>query len=125
MFHLDFLEQQECQDKNKQSLANTFNEDFKYKLCQWQISQLENLHDSILRHIEAKDLSVGGVRHYYAHIPVREYCGEWSEEVYKTSDKLLQSLYEYSKQMDFIDNNASFDDFIEFFQGSAWNKHIH
>ena len=63
--------------------------------------------------IKNKTLSKDDVRCYIRHLPIKGDTSydEWGEEVLNISNKCLHELYEYSKEMHFIDDDCSFTSF--------------
>lgn len=50
---------------------------------------------------------------YLKHIPIRGICGDWPDEVYEICDKALFLMYDYAKEVGFVDSNTSYEDFLK------------
>lgn len=70
--------------------------------------------DGASEEIKNKTLDKGGVRCYIRHLPIKGDLNydEWGEEVLNISDKCLHELWKYSKEMGYIDEDASYETFI-------------
>lgn len=60
----------------------------------------------------SKSLSYPSVRGYIAHLPVKGKDGYYPTKAFKLSSECLNTLWEYSKEMKYIDNACSFEDFL-------------
>lgn len=77
------------------------------------IKYFQFVSDSASEGIRNKALCKDDVQCYIRHLPIKgepEY-EEWGEEVLNICDKCLHELYEYSKEMHFIDDDCSFTSF--------------
>ena len=70
----------------------------------------QSVNNSASEGINNKTLNKDNVRCYIRHLPIKgelEY-NEWGKEVLNICDKCLHELYEYSKEMHFVDDDCSF-----------------
>ena len=70
--------------------------------------------DGASEEIKNKILSKDGVRCYIRHLPIKGEPGfdGWGEEVLDISDMCLHELYEYSKEMEYIDKYFPYEKFV-------------
>lgn len=74
---------------------------------------IEDICISAIEKMEAKKLSSISVHAYVLHIPKRGY-DESTEKLFRVSDNCLNKLYEYSKEMGFLQKYYSYEEFIMF-----------
>lgn len=64
---------------------------------------------------KSKELNSNSIHAFIRHIPIRGY-DESTDNALRISDDCLKQLYEYSKEMNFIPKDYSYDDFITYYQ---------
>ena len=74
-----------------------------------------SIHDGASKGIENKALGKDSVRGYIRHLPIKgdPSFEEWGEDVLVISDKCLHELWEYSKEMGYIDKSAPYEVFVK------------
>ena len=78
------------------------------------VGYFQSVSNSALEEIKNKSLIKDDVRCYISHLPIKG-CPEydaWGEEVLNISDKCLHELYEYSKEMEYIDKYFPYEKFV-------------
>ena len=78
-----------------------------------KLQQIEALYTSVHQDIIGRMLSKRVVHSVIVHLPIRNINKGWPEEIYQLSDKFLQELYQYSKEMGYIDESVTFEEFIK------------
>ena len=69
-----------------------------------------------IRRVKSKELNSAGVHAFIRHhIPIRGF-NESTVHALRISEDCLKQLYEYSKEMNFIPKDYSYDDFITYHQ---------
>ncbi len=57
-------------------------------------------------------LSYSSVRGYVVHLPIKGKDGYYPTKAFKASCKCLHALWEYSKEMEYIDTTCSYKEFL-------------
>ena len=71
------------------------------------------MYNSIHPEIVNRKLSKRVVHSVIVHLPIRNINKDWTEEIYQFTDKFLQELYIYSKEMGYIEESVAFEEFIK------------
>lgn len=79
-----------------------------------KLQQIKELYTSVHQDIKERTLSRRVVHACIVHLPIRNVSKGWNEEIYQLSDKFLQELYQYSKEMKYIDDSITFEEFLEY-----------
>lgn len=83
----------------------------------WQVDGMSKMiEDTINDAYEAmshQGLSIYGVQGYIRHLPVRRINDGYSDRIYEESMQCIKRLWNYSKEMSYIDQSISFETFIE------------
>ena len=74
----------------------------------------ENCNEAI-RQLKSKELNLISIHAYIRHIPIRGF-NESTEHALRISEGCLKQLYEYSKEMNYIPKDYSYEDFITYHQ---------
>lgn len=78
------------------------------------IKYLHELHSSYQEELKSNSISKKTVHEYICHLPKRKINVGWPEEIYKASEQILNELFIYSKEMDFIPKEMNYDEFLNF-----------
>lgn len=78
-----------------------------------KLQQIRDLYKTVRQDIIGRTLSKRVVHSVIIHLPIRNISKGWSQEIYELSDKFLQELYQYSKEMKYVDENITFEEFIK------------
>ena len=78
------------------------------------IEYFNDLLSSVEEGVNKRSFSRGSVHNYFCHLPIRGKCPGWPEEVYSITDKALVKLYLYSIDEGFLEDGATYKDFLEF-----------
>ena len=78
--------------------------------AKWEV-YIKEMHKDARIRMDNKSLDLPAINAFIKHLPITE---EWPSRILECSSKLLIELYDYSKQMNFIDNSISFKEFINY-----------
>lgn len=77
------------------------------------IRYYQEISDRAYEEIEKKSLSQYGVMGFICHLPIKGLSGGIYEEIYDITSECLSRLWDYSKEMGYIREDAGLSDFIK------------